>query len=91
MALNKCFGCEITTTFSNDSFAKKFLNGFDFEKKVNDIKSLSRTLAFRTPISNSFYGKEPGTVFRFDVDVVCESGNLKVIERVSIWLLKYTR
>ena len=92
-ALNKCFGFQITTTFSNDSFAKKLLNGIDFEDKVDDIKSLSRTLVFSIPISMGFFGikPKPGIVFRFDVDVVCESGNLKVIERVSIWLLKYRR
>ena len=87
-ALNKCFGFQVTTTFSNDSFAKKLLNGIDFEDKVDDIKSLSRTLVFKNPISDVLYGKEPGTVFRFDVDVVCESGTLKVIERVSIWYIK---
>ena len=90
-ALNKCFGFQITTTFSNDSFAEKLLNGIDFEDKVDDIKSLSKSVVVMNPILKVSYGIEPGTVFRFDVDVVCESGNLKVIERVSIWLLKYTR
>ena len=86
-ALNKCFDFKITTTFSNDSFAKKLLNGIDFEDKVDDIKSLSRTLVVNT----DFKELKPGTVLRFDVDIVCESGDLKVIERVSMWLLKYTR
>ena len=90
-ALNKCFGFKITTTFSNDSFAKKLLNGIDFENKVDVIKSLSRTLVLMNPDLKVLSRIKPGTVFCFDVDVVCESGNLKVIERVSRWLLKYTR
>ena len=70
-ALSKCFGFNITTTFSEDSFAKNLLDGIYFEKEVYDIKSLSKILVVNT----DFY--------KFDVDVVCESGNLKVIERVS--------
>lgn len=88
-ALNRCFDFEITTTFSKDSFAESLLDGIDFENLLDDIKSLSRTLVLERAIQMDLNEIKPGTVFCFDVDVVCESENLKVIERVSIWLYIY--
>ena len=88
-ALNRCFDFKITTTFSKESFAESLLDGIDFENLLDDIKSLSRTLVLERAIQMYLNEIKPGTVFCFDVDVVCESENLKVIERVSIWLYIY--
>ena len=85
-ALNRCFDFKITATFSKDSFAESLLDGIDFKNLLDDIKSLSRTLVQEMAIQKDLNEIKPGTVFCFDVDVVCESENLKVVERVSIRL-----
>lgn len=62
----------------------ELLSSINIEHSIEKIYSLSRNVTLKKVITSDTEEVDPGTVYVFEVDVVCENKNLRVKEREMV-------
>lgn len=68
----------------NSPLSGELLSSINIKQSIEKIYSLSKNVTLKKDIPFDTKEVDPGTVYVFEVDVVCENKNLRVKERVSL-------
>lgn len=82
-SLGRLFSFEHAIPSSEISFCTVFERAINFQTKLEEIKSLPKTLILKKVPSEKENAKF-GTVYVLEVEVVCEKNNLNILENVCI-------
>lgn len=80
--LMQSFNVEIPVEPVNDSFVREILNIDSLQKLVTEIKLLANRVVLTTETEDV----QPGNVYIYEVEVVCNEDGLAVVEQVSLYL-----
>lgn len=82
-SLGRLLSFEHAIPSSEISFCTVFERAINFQTKLEEIKSLPKTLILKKVPSEKENAKF-GTVYVLEVEVVCEKNNLNILENVCI-------
>ena len=83
-SLSEAFNFKIELSSSENSSSKSLLDSLQVGPRLSRIRSLSESIELKSSPPDIGEFVEPGSVYVFEVDVVCERNELKVIEKVKV-------
>lgn len=83
-SLSEAFNFKIELSSSENSFSESLLDSLQVGPRLNRICSLSESIELKSILTDKGEFVEPGSVYVFEVDVVCERNELRVIEKVKV-------